>query len=247
MHRYHLSRNGKVLGIYPEDRMKDYFAEGRVGPNDLVWREGLDSWLPAWRVFGSEASEAAPAPAPVPPQLPSATAFPSSTDAPKLQAAAVPLPPRMHWGLVLLLTLVTFGIFYVIWMFVQANWVRRLNPESNATTLMVIYLVLVIAGQAAAENNPEDSVMAVGGALLVIAGWVASFFAFFSMRRSMLEHYNQREPIGLRLSAAMTFFFNVLYFQHHMSCAVEDHGRVVAALTGGQARKKLGFSPGIST
>jgi hypothetical protein len=37
------------------------------------------------------------------------------------------------------------------------------------------------------------------------------------MRHSMLEHYNEREPIGLRLSAAMTFFFNVLYFQHHMA------------------------------
>ncbi len=33
----------------------------------------------------------------------------------------------------------------------------------------------------------------------------------------MLAYYNTVEPIGLRLSGVMTFFFNVFYFQHHMS------------------------------
>jgi hypothetical protein len=217
MHRYHLSRNGKVLGIYPEDKMKEYFAEGRVGPNDLVWREGLDSWLPAWQVFGSEEPAAAPAPPPLAPQAPSPASLSSAAGTPMIQPGAAPLPPRMHWGLVLLLTVVTFGIFYVVWMFVQATWVRRIDPRSNAITLMIVYVVLVIAGQAMAESNPEDPTLVIGGALLILAGWVASFYAFFSMRRSMLDHFNQREPIGLRLSTAMTFFFNVLYFQHHMS------------------------------
>lgn len=213
MHRYHLSRNGKVLGIYPEDKMKEYFAEGRVGSNDLVWREGMESWLPAWQVFGGPEAVAPPPP---PPPAPALTASPS-TATPPAQARAVPLPPKLHWALVLLLSMVSFGLFYIVWMFVQANWVRRIDPASNALKLMVVYLVLVIAGQAVADSNPEDSVSAVGGSLLVLAGSVASIFAFFSMRRSMLAHYGQREPIGLRLSAVMTLFFNVLYFQHHMT------------------------------
>jgi hypothetical protein len=33
----------------------------------------------------------------------------------------------------------------------------------------------------------------------------------------MLRYYNSTEPINLRLSAVMTFFFNTLYFQYHMS------------------------------
>ena len=41
--------------------------------------------------------------------------------------------------------------------------------------------------------------------------------SFFDMRRSMVEYYNTVEPIQLRLSSAMTFFFNLYYLQYHMS------------------------------
>jgi len=41
--------------------------------------------------------------------------------------------------------------------------------------------------------------------------------AIFKMRTSMESYYNSVEPIGLKLSGVMTFFFNVLYFQHHFS------------------------------
>jgi hypothetical protein len=33
----------------------------------------------------------------------------------------------------------------------------------------------------------------------------------------MERYYNTVEPINLRLSAVMTLFFNVLYFQYHMT------------------------------
>jgi hypothetical protein len=213
MHRYHLSRNGKVLGIYPEDKMKEYFAEGRVGPSDLVWREGMEAWLPAWQVFGGS-QEVAPPP-PLPPQEPVAVAPAAAAAEPA--APALPLPPRLHWALVVLLALISFGLFFIVWMFVQARWVRRIDPKSNAITLLIVYLVLVVAGRSMGDGNPDDSMSALSGSLLVLAGSIASLFAFFSMRRSLLDYYNHREPIGLRLSAVMTFFFNVLYFQHHMT------------------------------
>jgi len=41
--------------------------------------------------------------------------------------------------------------------------------------------------------------------------------ARFDMRRSMEEHYNGPEPIGLRLSGVMTFFFGIYYFQYHFT------------------------------
>ena len=129
----------------------------------------------------------------------------------------MPLPPRLHWALVVLLALISFGLFFIVWMFVQARWVRRIDPKSNAITLLIVYLVLVVAGRSMGDGNPDDSMSALSGSLLVLAGSIASLFAFFSMRRSLLDYYNHREPIGLRLSAVMTFFFNVLYFQHHMT------------------------------
>ena len=41
--------------------------------------------------------------------------------------------------------------------------------------------------------------------------------ARFDMRRSMEEHFNGPEPIGLSLSGVMTFFFGSLYFQYHFT------------------------------
>jgi hypothetical protein len=37
------------------------------------------------------------------------------------------------------------------------------------------------------------------------------------MRSSIENYYNTVEPINLRLSGVMTFFFAVYYFQHHFS------------------------------
>ena len=37
------------------------------------------------------------------------------------------------------------------------------------------------------------------------------------MRRSMEEHFNGPEPIGLSLSGVMTFFFGIYYFQYHFT------------------------------
>jgi hypothetical protein len=52
----------------------------------------------------------------------------------------------------------------------------------------------------------------------------------------MLEHYNEREPIGLRLSAAIDVLFQRAVFSASHG-ALEEHGRVVA-LANGQARKR---------
>lgn len=128
-----------------------------------------------------------------------------------------PLPPKLHWALVLLFTVLTLGIFYIVWMFVQSVWVRRIHPESSATTLFVIYVVLSLIGQFVIEASDKGSGSAVAGGLLLVVGSVVGIFGFFSVRRSMLDYYNQIDPVGLRLSAALTFFLSVFYLQHHMT------------------------------
>ena len=133
-----------------------------------------------------------------------------------------PRPPRLHWALVLLLTVVTFGLFFIVWMFIQSIWVRRIDPKSNATGVLAIYVGLVLAGQLLAESSEVASSGAVIGMLLVLAGSVVSIFGFFSMRRSMLHHFNQARPDSLKLSAALTLFLNVFYFQYHMTRIAEQ-------------------------
>jgi hypothetical protein len=51
--------------------------------------------------------------------------------------------------------------------------------------------------------------------LASLASPILVIVAQFKMRRSLLTYYNTVEPIQLRLSGLMTFFFNILYFQYH--------------------------------
>lgn len=191
MDQYHLSRGGKTLGVYPEDHMREYIAQGRIAPTDLVWKPGMNEWLPAAQVF--RLSQA---------------------------AAAAPTPPNLHWGWVLLLSLLTLGLFYVVWAFVQAVWVKRVDPASNALKLLIAYLVLTTIGEWMADSGGRQSPPMAAGALVSLVGALLSIvWAFFSMRRSLLARYGEGglEPMGLKLGRVMTLFFNVLYFQYHLT------------------------------
>jgi uncharacterized membrane protein HdeD (DUF308 family) len=52
---------------------------------------------------------------------------------------------------------------------------------------------------------------------VVVAGAVLQLVGIFQMRSAIENHYNSVEPINLRLSGVMTFFFNVYYFQYHFT------------------------------
>ena len=48
-------------------------------------------------------------------------------------------------------------------------------------------------------------------------GTVVRLIARFTMRADLEEHFNGPEPLGLRLSAVMTFFFGGIYFQYKLN------------------------------
>jgi hypothetical protein len=134
-----------------------------------------------------------------------------------------PVPPDMHWIVLLVLAWITFGLAGLIWVFKQAAFVKRLDPASNAVMLWlgaivamvlqtVIFLVVVGAGS---TRSSEAALLVI--MLLNVVVIVFGLMAVFGMRSSLVRYYNSVEPIGLRLSGVMTFFFNVLYFQYHFS------------------------------
>jgi len=94
----------------------------------------------------------------------------------------------------------------LVFIFVGAVAASALNTPANGPAR-------------AAFGAPEILLLSVFGAMFVIflVGFVFYEIGFFKMRRSLLAYYNTVEPIGLQLSAPMTFFFNVFYFQHHFS------------------------------
>jgi hypothetical protein len=54
-------------------------------------------------------------------------------------------------------------------------------------------------------------------AIFQLAGGILMICGHFSLKNALEEYYNSVEPINLQLSGVMTFFFNVIYFQYHLS------------------------------
>jgi len=48
---FYVAREGKCFGPYTEAAARNYLADGRIKADDLCWRPGLDTWLPASHVL----------------------------------------------------------------------------------------------------------------------------------------------------------------------------------------------------
>jgi hypothetical protein len=144
--------------------------------------------------------------------------------------AGGPMPPNMHWALVLVLSMVT-GIFGIIWTFMEMSFVKKIDPASKAMKLYIFAIItlpiglivgfgLIVAGATGGSSTAAGGAAALGS-LILFAAYICTFvfmiMAMFNMRRSIETYYNTVEPIGLKLSPVMTFFFNMLYFQYHFS------------------------------
>jgi hypothetical protein len=210
---YHISRDGQNYGPYTLEDLQRYVASGNVLLTDMARTEDGTEWVPVSQVLGTTAA----------PGVPAVAGVPGAYAAPIVPAgvSAYPDPPNLHWALVLVISIFTCGLFGVVWNFVQSAWMRRVNPRSNALFFYIGSAVISFGGSflrigLMAASGFHNKYLGFGVPLTLIS-FVLTEIGFFDMRRSMEEHFNGPEPIGLSLSGVMTFFFGPLYFQYHMS------------------------------
>jgi GYF domain 2 len=207
---YYVARNGQTYGPYSPETVQKYLAEGSILATDAARTEAMPDWIPLGQLV---AAPAGPAP---------------SISNP---------PPSLHWALVFLFNLLTGGIFGFVWIFVQAGWVKSIDPSSTAIRDYLLGMILgafggiafgistVVAigtGDISPDNLTIEALGSMGMGFLilmafVVAGVIFHIKALFGMRASLVRYYNTVEPINLRLSAIMTLIFNILYFQYHFT------------------------------
>ena len=212
---YFISRGGQQYGPYTPPDLQRYLADGSIQYSDLARTDTMSEWLPLTQILNQSTG----------------AVFPQTVlSGPAQPHGAGPVPPGLHWLIVLVVGMFT-GVFHYVWMFVQAAFIKKIDRQSKAMLLYILGLVAIAGGAAVAlvfafvMSSGSDSwepsapaivmglimfIVIMGGSTLIIAGT-------FSMRSSMLRHYNTVEPIQLRLSAVMTFFFNTLYIQYHFT------------------------------
>ena len=224
--QYQVARNGQTYGPYTLDDLQRYVASGNVLLTDLAKSDEMADWLPVSQILGEAAGISGQGAAPVsgayastPVQVDPALAGNYGL-APGAESSD---PPNLSWVLVLLFAFFTCGIFAVVWNLVLAAWFNRIEPARKILTYYIIATVLVILNlggsygsvivamhHGVVTRHPLASMIGIGA-------WVARLIARFTFRSALEDHYNRVEPLGLRLSGVMTFFFGCLYFQYHLN------------------------------
>ncbi len=229
---YQVSRNGQTYGPYTLEDLRRYLASGNVLPTDLAKSDDMPDYVPVPQLL-----DAAPPPPPAVP-FPAFSAAPTPYAPnpfgvnPALAASPYPDPPDLHWGLVILITIFTNGIFLIVWEFVVAAWLKKVQPQTKTLTQYILgysllvgalAVLLIGAGIAFASGrgeppSPSSFIPAFAIAWLVyMAGFIILIVARFTERASLEAHFNGPDPVGLRLSGVMTFFFGTMYFQYHLN------------------------------
>ncbi len=134
---------------------------------------------------------------------------------PSLQQAAknsreFPSPPRVHWAVLLGVIIAAeaaslwlvprqyrdfvVNVVTAAWPIYLCFWIRRIDPRS---TSLYWALASFVTG--------------------FLFSWLLWIVVIFEIREELLDHYNRREPIGLRLNFLLTLLFSFIYFQYALN------------------------------
>lgn len=213
---YQVTRNGQMYGPYTLEDLQRYVASGHILATDLAKSDEGTEWVPVGQILGGTMS-------PAPGYAPPAQSYAAPAAYSPAPGAATEDPPNLHWALELLLGILTCGLFVVVWNLVLAVWAKRIEPMSQALMYYIIATVLIVLnfggsfGVFVAMAHHQHPHQHIAGSLIGLASWVVRLIARFVLRDTLEQHYNSAEPIGLRLSAVMTFFFGGLYFQYKLN------------------------------
>jgi hypothetical protein len=212
--KYFIKRDLNEYGPYALADLQRYVATGNILLTDLARSEGMTDWVPVSQVLGN---------IPVPVPAPVGTVYGGAATGYGLAAspAALPgaVPVDLHWALVLLLTVITCGLFNPVWMIVIGVFVHKIKPQSKALLTYIVAIALPFIGAfvSGAARAANEYALAAISPLFSLVGLVLQVVAAFSMRSDLEEYYNTTENIGLWLSGILTFFFPAMYFQYHLS------------------------------
>jgi hypothetical protein len=217
---YLVSRDDKTFGPYDEAELRAYIASGNIVESDRVRAADTDKWVPVKKFL---------------------LQLDNKKKKIKLDMTGlrrhVTAPPDIPWWLALILDILTGFTFFVAWDVVEGFWMHRVQPKSRALWYFLAAGALFAINAPAIYSSVLHNIFGTPATASSNAQWfgltsfVVRIFARFSLRRSLCEHFNTTEPIGLRLSWWMTLLFGGLYFQYYFNKINEARRTMAAAAT----------------
>ena len=114
---YLIKRGEQTFGPYALTDLQRYVQSGNVLLDDLAQSEGLTDWVPVRQILGD-------IPAPI---------VSTTTTAVTPQVELVPLPPNLHWALLLVLNILTSQIFN-LFNIANSNAIQGWGATSSTTS-----------------------------------------------------------------------------------------------------------------
>ena len=149
-----------------------------------------------------------------------------------LQHADYPPPPRVHWSVLLLSWIALAFLFEYLappayqkllnslvvdaWAFRLCLWIRNLDSGARSPFWCDVYVVVELAYALLGIRQNASELSQDITAALGVASFCLGLWTIYLIRSDLLRHYNQREPYGLELNGALTYFFSFLYFQSQL-------------------------------
>ena len=144
-------------------------------------------------------------------------------------------PPRLHWAI--LLVLLASAEALVFWFFPM--------PFRNFAVFLVAaawptYLCIWVRKIDHRASSLYWAIASIVTGYGFFFSWLLYVVVIFELREELLEHYNRREPMHLRLNFILTILFSFIYFQYALnkiaaekqlateSSVVESDGSVTA-------------------
>jgi len=202
---YRIARDGQTFGPYTEDELRQYLASGNIVESDLARSDAMTDWQPLRKV------------------LPKQKKPKRGTLNPAGLRKDLPSPPDMPWWIALALEVLTELAFFVAWDIVEAVWLCWVQKRSHAIWYYSLAALLFLLNLPAIYSSIRHFSLfspfthSTQATWLTVAVLAARLVGRFSMRRSLLQHFNGVEPIGLKLSWLWTLLFGGLYFQYQFN------------------------------
>ena len=129
-----------------------------------------------------------------------------------------PKPPSLHWVIVLVLSIITFGLFACLWMFRQARFARKIDPSNKAPlqlatsfALVLFSILLNVVNAITVARGGESSNLGITGTMMSFFTLFMLISAYLGIRKTLTSQY------GIQMSAVLTVIFNIYYVQYHLS------------------------------
>ena len=109
----------------------------------------------------------------------------------------------------------------MVWDIVEASWLKRIEKKSTAFLLYIgvaaSYLFKLPGMWSTMDYNMFGGSASHHHDGIGVAALMLGIVARFIFRRELLDHFNTREGIPLRLNGFWTLILGGVYFQYHFN------------------------------